>query len=151
MLYFYQSNAFGAVASVDLGEIGDFRGPGPGMVIWATLGASETAGGANKPPNAPSFMRPAFPTAVKSYICPIRLIRKLLHCWVGNRARFNVVIGARIGVKSAEQSYYDGTSPSLLNWTKVWCQITNYGALRNPTYRVVRPNFSQHCRSVIAL
>ena len=55
------------------GEIGDFRGPGPGMVIWATLGAPETAGGANKPPNAPSFMRPDFPTAVKSYICPIQL------------------------------------------------------------------------------
>ena len=122
MLYFYQSNASGP--AVDLvGEIGDFRGPGPGMVIWATLGASETAGGANKPPNAPSFMRPDFPTAVKSYICPIRLIHKLLHSWVGNRARFNVVIGARIGVKSAEQSYYDGSSPSFPNWPQVWCQI----------------------------
>ena len=54
MLYFYQSNACGAV---DLGEIGDFRGSGLVMVIWATLGASETARGANKPPNAPSFMR----------------------------------------------------------------------------------------------
>ena len=53
-LYFYQSNACGAV---DLGEIGDFRGSGLVMVIWATLGASETARGANKPPNALSFMR----------------------------------------------------------------------------------------------
>ena len=55
MLYFYQSNGFGA--AVDLGEIGDFRGSGLVMVIWATLGASETARGANKPPNALSFMR----------------------------------------------------------------------------------------------
>ena len=128
---------------------------GQGMVIWATLAASESARGSNKPPNAlcASFMyQPGLPAAVKCCICRIRLIhgmllvglateRGLIRCY----RRQNLRKICRAELLWLEQVFPPKLAPSLLQNWQLW----------NQTYRVARPNFSQHChhrcRSVIAL